>query len=44
MLAEGCLQEGYAVTHPYKHGGDYEWICESCFEEVREIMNWSVVP
>ena len=43
MLAEGCLQEGYEVTDSYKHGADYEWICESCFEELREIMNWSVV-
>ena len=43
MLREGYLTEGYAVTEAYKFGADYEWVCESCFADLSEIMEWKVV-
>jgi hypothetical protein len=42
MLAEGCLDRGYAISSAYKRGEDSEWICEQCFSELREAMNWKI--
>ena len=43
MLAEDCLTRGYAVTEAYEHGEDHEWVCEKCFGELAEIMNWKIL-
>jgi hypothetical protein len=37
------LHEGYAVTEAYEKGADYNWICASCFEALKEQLEWSVV-
>lgn len=34
------LHDGYATCEDYKHGADYDWICGSCFADLREIMGW----
>jgi hypothetical protein len=34
--------EGYATCDDYKHGADYDWLCVTCFDELREMMKWSV--
>ena len=43
MLAEGCLTQGYAVTQECDHGEDYEWVCDKCFRDLSEIMDWNIV-
>jgi hypothetical protein len=35
------VHEGYATCEDYVHGPEYDWICPTCFTELREIMNWS---
>ena len=37
------LHEGYATTADYKLGTDYDWICPTCFTELRDLMNWTEV-
>jgi hypothetical protein len=37
------LHEGYATTADYKLGADYDWICPTCFAELRDVMNWTEV-
>jgi hypothetical protein len=36
----GALTKGYAVTADYRHGEDYEWVCEDCFQALREQLEW----
>jgi hypothetical protein len=36
-------QEGYAVTAGYKWGEDYEWVCASCFDALKDNLGWTVV-
>ena len=42
MLAEGCQTQGYAITEDYKHGEDYVWVCENCFRDLSETMDWKI--
>jgi hypothetical protein len=42
MIADGCLAQGYAVTHQHEHGQDYEWVCQRCFLDLSEIMDWKI--
>ena len=30
------LHEGYAVTERYEKGADYEWVCHSCFDALKD--------
>jgi hypothetical protein len=32
--------EGYATCEDYKHGADYDWVCLSCFADLRDAMGW----
>jgi hypothetical protein len=32
--------EGYATCEDYEHGADYDWLCVSCFSDLREEMGW----
>ena len=45
-LHEKCdsQKEGYAVTEDYQLGEDYEWVCRSCFEELKDILDWKNAP
>ena len=33
--------EGYATCDDYKHGAHYDWVCPTCFNELREEMGWT---
>jgi hypothetical protein len=35
--------EGYATCDDYKHGAEYDWVCMSCFSELKEEMDWMEV-
>lgn len=37
------LHEGYAITEAYDKGADYEWVCQSCFEALKDRLQWSVL-
>ncbi len=37
------LHDGYATTAEYDKGEDYEWVCPTCFVELREQMGWRIV-
>ena len=43
MLVDGCLTRGYAISDAYKHGEDYEWVCEDCFKELSAAMEWKTL-
>jgi hypothetical protein len=36
--------EGYATCDDYPLGARYEWVCTSCFDELKEKMEWKSVP
>jgi 5-oxoprolinase (ATP-hydrolysing) len=38
----GDLDQGWAVTADYSHGEDYEWLCEECFDLVKDIHGLKV--
>ena len=42
-VGDGCLTEGYAVTSDYELGEDYEWVCSSCFEALKDNLGWKAV-
>jgi hypothetical protein len=42
-LVPGDLDEGYAVNEEDIHGADYHWVCKTCFDDLREIMEWKVI-
>jgi hypothetical protein len=35
------LHEGYATRHDYPKGARYEWVCQRCFDDLRDEMQWS---
>jgi len=35
--------EGYATSDDYPKGAGYEWVCTTCFNDLKEDMGWSVV-
>ena len=38
-----ALHEGYA-TGPEHHGREgYDWVCQSCFDDLKQEMGWSVL-
>jgi hypothetical protein len=37
------LHEGYATCEDYPRGARYEWICKSCFDDLRDDMQWSAI-
>lgn len=37
---EDVIHEGYATTASYKLGEDYEWVCNECFQEFGDAMEW----
>ena len=43
MLYEGCLTKGYALVGHAKFRDDYHWVCASCFEVLKDNLNWIVV-
>ncbi|HYW59011.1 MAG TPA: hypothetical protein VE909_00695 [Xanthobacteraceae bacterium] len=36
--------EGYATDSDYKLGAAYEWVCQECFDDLRNDLQWSVSP
>jgi hypothetical protein len=43
MLAEDCLNRGYAISAEYTHGEDSEWLCEECFRDLHKVMAWKAI-
>jgi hypothetical protein len=37
-----ALREGYATTEDYKLGARYDWVCSTCFNDLKSEMGWSV--
>jgi len=37
------LHEGYATCDDYKKGACYDWVCQTCFNDLREEMGWTAV-
>jgi hypothetical protein len=33
--------EGYATRDDYRYGACYEWVCQTCFDELKDDMEWS---
>jgi len=38
------LREGYTTTSEDSRGAGYEWVCLTCFADLREEMGWIEVP
>jgi hypothetical protein len=36
------LREGYATCDDYPKGACYEWVCATCFADLRDEMKWTV--
>jgi hypothetical protein len=41
--APDILHHGYTTCDDYVHGPEYDWICETCFQDLRQDMQWTVV-
>jgi hypothetical protein len=35
------LHEGYATCDDYPRGACYDWVCQTCFNDLSEDMGWS---
>jgi hypothetical protein len=35
------LHEGYATCDDYPKGARYEWICQTCFDDLKDDMQWT---
>lgn len=33
--------EGYATDDDYPKGACYEWVCQACFDDLKDDMQWS---
>jgi hypothetical protein len=33
--------EGYATEDDYPEGACYEWVCKTCFSDLKDDMQWS---
>jgi hypothetical protein len=42
--AADVQHEGYATCDDYPLGARYEWVCTTCFDELKEKMQWTSVP
>jgi hypothetical protein len=36
------LREGYATCDDYPKGACYEWVCSTCFADLKDEMKWTV--
>lgn len=45
-FAEGSdhLQDGYTTTSAFRNGAGYEWVCPTCFSDLKDEMGWVEVP
>ena len=34
--------EGYATCDDYPKGASYEWVCSTCFADLKDEMKWTV--
>ena len=37
-------REGYATEDDYPRGACYDWVCQKCFQDLRDDMKWTVAP
>jgi hypothetical protein len=37
------LHEGYATRDDDPKGAGYEWVCQACFNDLKDDMEWSAV-
>ncbi len=37
-------REGYATCSDFAKGAEYEWVCVTCFDELKDAMGWTEVP
>jgi len=37
------LHEGYATLDDYKFGARYDWVCATCFNDLKEDLGWVAV-
>jgi hypothetical protein len=35
------VHEGYTTLPDYKFGEGYHWVCQQCFSELGELMEWT---
>jgi hypothetical protein len=42
--APDILHEGYTTCGDFVHGAGYEWICPTCFSDLKAAMGWVDVP
>jgi hypothetical protein len=43
-IAPDVQHEGFATCEDYKYGADYDWVCEQCFRELKDVMGWRIEP
>jgi hypothetical protein len=36
------IHEGYTTGPDYSKGARYEWVCDRCFKDLKDEMNWTV--
>ncbi len=36
--------QGYTTTSQHEHGAGYYWVCERCFADLRDEMQWRLIP
>ena len=36
------MAEGTLVPMPTKHGLSLHWVCPRCFEEFKNVLNWTI--
>ena len=36
--------QGYTTTDLHSHGAGYHWVCEECFTDLKDEMQWQLVP
>jgi hypothetical protein len=37
------LHQGYATCDDYPKGAGYEWVCQTCFDDLKDDIEWSAV-
>jgi hypothetical protein len=43
LLDGDAERTGFAVVDDPKFGDDYNWVCKSCFDDLKDLFNWVVV-
>jgi hypothetical protein len=41
--APDILHEGFATSDAFANGAAYEWVCPTCFADLKDTMQWVVV-